>query len=224
MAAGPAWALPAAGEPRPAAGEVIHAGVPASGDGPVLLTNLGACDGCVRWVSSGDPVGTPAVPAPVVAPVPLAVPAGAMAVPPEAAAPTVRPVPAGLRGLLEATARRHGLPPSLLAAVAATESGFDPRARSPRGAVGLMQLMPATARRSAVTDRLDPAQSLRGGAAYLRWLLGRFDGDLPRVLAAYNAGEGAVDRAGGVPPWPETRAYVPQVLARRAHYAASDAA
>lgn len=149
----------------------------------------------------------PAPAAPPAAPVPKE--AAAPAVPRRSTAPAVPP---GLRPLILAAAREHGLEPALVAAVAAAESGFDARARSPKGAVGLMQLLPATARRFDVRDRLEPAQSLRGGAAYLRWLHGRFGGDLVRVLAAYNAGEGAVEAAGGVPPFGETRAYVPRVL------------
>ena len=88
--------------------------------------------------------------------------------------------------------------------VVRAESNFDPRARSHKGALGLMQLIPATARRFGVDDPLEPAQNLRGGMAYLRWLLERFDGDLRLALAGYNAGEEAVERHGGVPPYAET--------------------
>ncbi len=102
--------------------------------------------------------------------------------------------------------------PALALAVMVVESGGRPAIQSPAGAVGLMQLMPGTAQRFAVTDRTDPAQSIRGGIAYLDWLLGEFGGDPLLALAAYNAGEGAVARHGGVPPFDETRAYVPKVV------------
>jgi soluble lytic murein transglycosylase-like protein len=103
----------------------------------------------------------------------------------------------------------------LVAAIAWVESRYEPRALSPAGAVGVMQLMPATARELRV-DPHDPAANLAGGAAYLRLLLDRFDGDLVRTIAAYNAGPGAVERYGGVPPFPETRRYVAAVMARLA--------
>jgi soluble lytic murein transglycosylase-like protein len=103
--------------------------------------------------------------------------------------------------------------PALVAAVARTESGFDPGATSASGARGLMQLMPATAQALGVADPYDPAQNVRGGASYLRELLERFHGDVRLALAAYDAGPGAVERYGGVPPFAETRAYVARVLA-----------
>jgi hypothetical protein len=128
------------------------------------------------------------------------------------------PMPPHYQDLIHAAARAHGVPAPLVAAVAAAESGFDAGARSAKGAGGLMQLMPQTARRFKVADRYSPAQSLRGGAAYLRWLSDRYGDDLTRVLAAYNAGEQAVDRAAGVPAYTETQAYVPRVLAYLRHY------
>lgn len=103
--------------------------------------------------------------------------------------------------------------PALVLAVIAVESAGRVDAVSPAGAAGLMQLMPATAERFGVADRLAAGDSIRGGVAYLDWLLGRFGGDPILALAAYNAGEGAVDSNGGVPPYAETRAYVPKVLA-----------
>ncbi len=103
----------------------------------------------------------------------------------------------------------------LIAAVAWQESRFHPDAVSPKGAVGVMQLMPATARALGVTPG-DVQGNVRGGAAYLRALLDRYHGDLPRALAAYNAGPGAVDRHGGPPPYRETQAYVAAVLERLA--------
>lgn len=103
--------------------------------------------------------------------------------------------------------------PALALAVIAVESSGRAAATSSAGAQGLMQLIPATAARFGVTDALDPAQNIRGGVAYLDWLLREFDRDIVLALAGYNAGEGAVRRAGGVPPYAETRDYVPRVLA-----------
>jgi len=102
--------------------------------------------------------------------------------------------------------------PALVLAVIAVESAGRPDAVSPKGAQGLMQLIPDTAARFGVTDATDPAQNIRGGVAYLDWLVARYDGDVLLALAGYNAGEGAVDRNDGVPPFAETRAYVPKVL------------
>jgi hypothetical protein len=103
--------------------------------------------------------------------------------------------------------------PALVLALISVESGGRVTAESHAGAAGLMQLMPATAERFGVTDRNDPGQNIRGGVAYLDWLLGHFDGDPILALAGYNAGEGAVRDNDGVPPYAETRAYVPKVLA-----------
>jgi soluble lytic murein transglycosylase-like protein len=109
---------------------------------------------------------------------------------------------------------RHGLDPLLVHAVIRAESGYDPRAVSRKGAAGLMQLMPDTAKRYGVTDRFAVAENLHGGTRYLRELLDIFDGDLRLALAAYNAGEGAVLRHGRrVPPYPESQAYVARVQA-----------
>ena len=118
--------------------------------------------------------------------------------------------------LIDRAARDYQLNPKLLHAVIRTESDYRPDAVSRKGAVGLMQLMPATAARYGVHDPRDPAQNIRGGALYLRDLLRRFDDDLPLTLAAYNAGEDAVLRYGAIPPYPETTRYVRTVLG---HYA-----
>lgn len=109
----------------------------------------------------------------------------------------------------------------LIEAVAWTESRFNVSAVSPKGARGVMQLMPGTARGLGVDPR-DPAQNIRGGAAYLRTLLDQFDGDIVKTLAAYNAGPNAVRRHGGPPPYAETQAYIAQVLNRLADQAQND--
>ena len=106
---------------------------------------------------------------------------------------------------------RYGVHPGLAYAVIRAESNFNPQAVSQKNALGLMQLIPETAARFNVTQPLDPEQNIRGGLAYLRWLLAYFKGDVPLAVAAYNAGEGAVDRYKGVPPFPETQGYVKRI-------------
>ena len=122
---------------------------------------------------------------------------------------------------ITAAAKKHGIDPALLAGLVKQESGFDPNAGSPAGARGLAQLMPATAAGLGVTNVLDPIQSLDGGARYLRQQLDAFGGDVTRALAAYNAGPGAVQRYGGVPPYAETQNYVRIVQANAAQYRAA---
>jgi len=119
-----------------------------------------------------------------------------------------------LEALAKDVARRHGLDPALVVAVAAVESGFRPDAVSRKGAQGLMQLMPSTAAALGVSDAFDPETNLDGGSRYLAELIALYGGDLNRALAAYNAGPGAVSRHRGVPPYRETRAYVKKVLGR----------
>jgi soluble lytic murein transglycosylase-like protein len=106
----------------------------------------------------------------------------------------------------------YGLDPNLILAMILTESNFDPRARSSANALGLMQLIPSTANRFGVKDRADPIQNLHGGMAYMRWLLSFFGGDLRLSLAGYNAGERAVEKYLGVPPYRETQNYIQKVL------------
>lgn len=115
--------------------------------------------------------------------------------------------------MIVAAAARHGVDPALMKAVMHTESGFNPAARSPVGAQGLMQLMPATARRFGVANAWNPADNIEGAAKYLKYLNGRFS-NIEHVLAGYNAGEGNVTKYGGVPPFRETRDYVKRVLSR----------
>jgi soluble lytic murein transglycosylase-like protein len=142
----------------------------------------------------------------------------------------VRPVPGiGRRGprsallqsldtpydpFIERVARENGLDPSLIKVVALVESGFNPMAVSPKGAKGIMQLMPGTARRYGVRNVHDPYENLRAGAEHLRDLLDEFGGDLTLALAAYNAGAGAVRRYGGVPAYAETQDYVQKIQNR----------
>jgi len=112
---------------------------------------------------------------------------------------------------IEQVARDNGVDPSLVKAVALVESGFNPKAVSSKGARGLMQLLPSTAKQYGVSDIHDPYQNLRAGAAHLRGLLDEFDGNVTLALAAYNAGSGAVRRYGGVPAYAETRDYVKKI-------------
>jgi soluble lytic murein transglycosylase-like protein len=113
--------------------------------------------------------------------------------------------------IVRQAAERHKVDPALVKAVISTESSWNPRAVSRKGAVGLMQLIPETAQRYGVGNRFDPAQNVEGGTMYLRSLLDRYNGDLTKSLAAYNAGERAVDLSGGVPQYPETQDYVRKV-------------
>jgi soluble lytic murein transglycosylase-like protein len=114
---------------------------------------------------------------------------------------------------IDAAAKANKIDPALIHAVISAESAYNPYARSRAGAVGLMQLMPATAKRYGAQNRMDPAQNIQAGVRYLRALMNLFDGDLTLTIAAYNAGENAVIRAGHrIPPYPETMNYVPLVL------------
>ena len=113
---------------------------------------------------------------------------------------------------IEKYAARYGVDPTLVRAVIQVESNFDPRCVSHKGARGLMQLMPATARRFGVSEIHDPEQNIRGGVQYLSYLMRLFNEDLPRVLAGYNAGENAVLKYGGIPPYQETSAYVVRAM------------
>jgi soluble lytic murein transglycosylase-like protein len=121
--------------------------------------------------------------------------------------------------IIASAAARHRLDPALVKAVIRTESDFIAYARSPKGALGLMQLMPATARQHSVWRVFDPAENIEGGVRHLRLLLDQYNGNVRLALAAYNAGAGAVSRHGGVPPYPETIEYLQRVLSFREQFA-----
>lgn len=114
--------------------------------------------------------------------------------------------------LVATIADRHQIDPKLVLAIIAVESNFNVRAQSPKDAMGLMQLIPGTADRFNIKNAFDASQNIKGGVRYLRWLLSYYHGDIKLVAAAYNAGEKAVDRYKGVPPYPETRKYVKRVM------------
>jgi soluble lytic murein transglycosylase-like protein len=137
-----------------------------------------------------------------------------IAAPAQASATTSAPGET-ITSLVSEVAQELKVPDHLLHAVISVESGYDAHAVSPKGAQGLMQLMPATARRFGVVDPFDPRDNVRGGARYLKWLLDLFDGDVSLAIAGYNAGEQAVIKAGyRIPPYAETQRYVPRVLKR----------
>jgi soluble lytic murein transglycosylase-like protein len=135
----------------------------------------------------------------------------------EDAALTITSTTADARHMLERTATRHGLSVALLEALVWQESRWNNNAVSPKGAMGLTQLMPATARALGVNPR-DPAANLEGGARYLRMMIDRFGGDVVKALAAYNAGPERVERAGGIPAIRETQGYVAAIMARLSGY------
>jgi len=120
-------------------------------------------------------------------------------------------IPANIDELVEQTASRYQVDPELIRAMIRVESDYDPKAVSNKGAMGLMQLIPATAHRFGVANPFDPKQNLEGGVNYLKYLLGLFGGDLNLSLAAYNAGEHSVQRSGGIPAIPQTQNYVRRV-------------
>jgi hypothetical protein len=127
--------------------------------------------------------------------------------------PAVRSTPAsGLDSVVSAASKRNNLDPDLVNSLILVESGFDPNAVSPKGARGLMQLMPQTAARMGVQNAMDPAANVEGGTRYLGELLSRYHNDLSKALAAYNAGPDRVEQYHGVPPYPETLAYVARII------------
>ena len=137
---------------------------------------------------------------------------GSVALAPPPPPPPPRNAPDALVRFVRLAAPEFKLEPHLVLAFIATESNFNPAAVSPKNAQGLMQLIPETAARFGVRNAMDPAQNVRGGMAYLRWLLARYQGDVVLAAAAYNAGEGAVERYMGVPPYFETRQYVWKIV------------
>ena len=148
----------------------------------------------------------------VVTPEPLAtVDEHVVAIPETPALPSHDPNSRDPKEMVRAAARRSGLPPEFVESVAQIESGFRPDAVSPKGALGVMQLMPGTAR-TLGADPYDTAQNIDAGTRLLRELLIKYDGDVVKALAAYNAGEGAVDKYQGMPPYNETRWYVKKVI------------
>jgi soluble lytic murein transglycosylase-like protein len=130
--------------------------------------------------------------------------------------PTSLPAGQSFKADVDRIAVKQSLPPELIRSVIQVESNYNPYAVSPKGALGLMQLIPATARRFGVSDAFDPVENIRGGATYLKYLLDLYGGSYTLALAAYNAGEGAVARYGDVPPFQETRDYVKLVANRLA--------
>jgi soluble lytic murein transglycosylase-like protein len=145
-------------------------------------------------------VASRVVPEKVIAPAP----------PPSAATPAPEPG-ATVNALVANIARRHEVEPSLVDSVIRVESNYNPNAISPKGAMGLMQLIPSTARRFGVNNTFHPEQNIEGGVRYLKYLMQLYNGDERLALAAYNAGEGAVAKYKGIPPYPETQNYVYQV-------------
>lgn len=122
------------------------------------------------------------------------------------------PTPDEMEGMIDDASQSQGVDANLLKAVIKNESNFNPRAVSPVGAQGLMQLMPSTAAGLGVTNSFDAAQNIQGGAKYLKGLIQKYDQSVPKALAAYNAGPGAVDRYHGIPPYAETTHYVQKVM------------
>lgn len=120
--------------------------------------------------------------------------------------------PHPMQETIASVAKEHGIDPGLFDALVQQESGYNPTARSRAGAMGLTQLMPETAKQMGVSNPFDPVQSLQGGARYLSQMIQRYGGDVEKALAAYNAGPGAVDKYGGIPPYAETRKYVSNIL------------
>ena len=130
------------------------------------------------------------------------------------------PTSADVNTAVQAAAAKYGIPENLIRGIIQQESGGNPNAVSPAGALGLMQLMPATARELSVANPFDIHQNIAGGTRYFASLLQKYNGDTPLALAAYNAGSGAVDKYQGIPPYPETRAYVANVLSLSNSFAA----
>jgi hypothetical protein len=188
----------------------VYSAAPSSdnGDEVIVLSNFRSDD--TPWLLVDGPAPHPAA---------ANSPTGTQALQPVKSPPPAKslPLPVSspeLQRVINDVAKQLQIEPALLHAVIATESRYDVRAVSSKGAIGLMQLLPATARRFGVTDAFLPRDNVFAGASYLKWLMVLFDNDLELVLAAYNAGENAVLKAGRrIPPYAETQAYVPRVMA-----------
>jgi soluble lytic murein transglycosylase-like protein len=183
-----------------------------------LASVMGRIQELERLVAPPAPVPAPAAASPTGFAAQLAAARGPGAPAPATAVAAAAGGPTAYDGLIADAAARHGVDPALLKGLIEQESGFDPNAGSPAGARGLCQLMPGTAAGLGVSDPTDPAQAIEGGAKYLRQQLDAFGGDVTKALAAYNAGPGAVQRHGGVPPYAETQQYVQRVLAFAEQY------
>lgn len=172
-----------------------------------LTSDFSAQLAAAQSAPQSQPAESPTLYAPPVSPAGAAVP-GSL----ESQGTALSEAPADIKEKIMAASDRYKVDPSLIAAVVKAESNFSPTAKSGAGAMGLMQLMPATARSLGVTDPYDVRQNIEGGTRYLKQLLGRFDGNIKLALAGYNAGPGAVERYGGIPPYKETTNYVRKVL------------
>ena len=174
--------------------------------GVLALTTAGPCAAQVLEIGLDGAVTTYSGPA-------IYSSEGVRSLTPASALGPMRATPVEISQAIQESSIRHAVSATLVEAVAWRESRFNQTAISPKGAMGVMQLMPATARLLGV-DASDTRANIEGGVAYLSQMLHRFEGDIPRALAAYNAGPGAVQRYGGVPPYAETRAYVRAILDR----------
>jgi len=229
MAGMAAWAFAGETVPAPAGGQriatVIHTDA-RTGKlvRSVIVTSRPVAPRAVpSRLPSGAPSGVPSGPATEISVVPRVVnPVSLAPTEKQVSAPELAAsrMPGSLHDAVERIAAEQELPPELIHSVIRVESNYNPNAVSPKGARGLMQLIPSTARRFGVADAFNPVDNIQGGAKYLKYLLDLYGGNYGLALAAYNAGEGAVARYGDIPPYPETRNYV-QSVAQQFHQANS---